>query len=163
MHDLITELAQRLGRLLSRRKLMIATVESCTGGMIGEVLTRIPGSSAWFERGFITYSNDAKQELVGVRSDTLRRHGAVSGEVAREMASGGVRSSHADLAVSVTGIAGPEGGSDEKPVGTVWIAWSDRSGRVVDESFQFVGGRQRIREATAERALAGAIEFVGEE
>ncbi len=160
MHAQISELARRLANLLIEQELMIATVESCTGGLIGETLTRIPGSSAWYERGFITYSNDAKRELVQVCSDTLRDCGAVSREVAREMAVGGVQSSCADLAVAVTGVAGPDGGTAEKPVGTVWVAWSDRRGRVVAKAFEFAGDRQQIREATVQAALAGAIDFL---
>ena len=138
----------------------MATVESCTGGMISESITRVPGSSVWFERGFITYSNDAKQELVGVSSESLRDHGAVSSAVAREMAAGGIQSSRADLAVSVTGVAGPDGGSEEKPVGTVWIAWADRNGKVIDQGYLFSGDRQQVRLASAQSAFAGAIEFL---
>lgn len=160
MNERIEKLARRLGERLLERKLKIATVESCTGGFISEAITRIPGSSSWFDRGFITYTNAAKQELVGVSGATLSANGAVSGEVAREMASGGVRFSRADLAISVTGIAGPDGGSKEKPVGTVWIAWADRDGNVIDQNFQFEGDRQAVREASVESALSGAIELV---
>ena len=160
MNDSIDHLVQQLSELLIERGWMIATVESCTGGMISESITRMPGSSDWFERGFVTYSNDAKQELVGVSSGSLRDHGAVSAAVAREMAAGGIRSSRADLAVSVTGVAGPDGGSEEKPVGTVWIAWADRNGKVIDQGYLFSGDRQQVREASAQSAFAGAIKFL---
>ena len=160
MDDTIDQLVQQLSELLIARGWMIATVESCTGGMISESITSKPGSSDWFERGYVTYSNDAKQELVGVSSESLRDHGAVSSAVAREMAAGGIQSSRAELAVSVTGVAGPDGGSEEKPVGTVWIAWADRNGKVVDQGYLFSGDRQQVRLASAECALAGAIKFL---
>ena len=160
MNDTIDQLVEQLSELLIKRDWMMATVESCTGGMISESITRVPGSSVWFERGFITYSNDAKQELVGVSSESLRDHGAVSSAVAREMAAGGIQSSRADLAVSVTGVAGPDGGSEEKPVGTVWIAWADRNGKVIDQGYLFSGDRQQVRLASAQSAFAGAIEFL---
>ena len=160
MNDTIDQLVQQLSELLSERDWKIATVESCTGGMISESITRKPGSSDWFERGFVTYSNDAKQELVGVSSESLRDHGAVSSAVAREMAMGGIQSSRADLAVSVTGVAGPDGGTEEKPVGTVWIAWADRNGKVIDQEYLFSGDRQQVRLASAQSAFAGAIKFL---
>ncbi|MYD77832.1 MAG: CinA family protein [Gammaproteobacteria bacterium] len=160
MNDTIDQLVQQLSELLIKRGWMIAAVESCTGGMISESITRVPGSSVWFERGFVTYSNDAKQELVGVNSASIRDHGAVSSVVAREMAIGGVQSSRADLAVSVTGVAGPDGGTKEKPVGTVWIAWADRNGKVVDQEYLFSGDRQQVRVASAQSAFAGAIKFL---
>lgn len=160
MNKRIDRLSLQLGKLLSERGLMIATVESCTGGFISEAITRIPGSSSWFDRGFVTYTDVAKQELVGVSGDTLSADGAVSRAAAEEMASGGVQFSQADLAISVTGVAGPDGGSEEKPVGTVWIAWADRDGNVVNRRYRFDGDRQAVREAAVENALAGAVEFV---
>ncbi len=160
MNDTINHLVQQLSELLIERGWMIATVESCTGGMIAESITRMPGSSDWFERGFVTYSNDAKQELVGVSSESLHDHGAVSSAVAREMAVGGIQSSRADLAVSVTGVAGPDGGSEEKPVGTVWIAWADRNGKVIDQEYLFSGDRQQVRLTSAQSAFAGAIKIL---
>ena len=160
MNDTIDHLVQQLSELLIERGWMMATVESCTGGMISEAITRKPGSSDWYERGFVTYSNEAKQELVGVSSESLCEHGAVSSVVAREMAAGGIQSSRADLAVSVTGVAGPDGGTEEKPVGTVWIAWADRNGKVIDQGYLFPGDRQQVRLASAQSAFAGAIEFL---
>ena len=160
MNATINQLVQQLSDLLKKRGWKIATVESCTGGMISELITQMAGSSEWFERGFVTYSNEAKQELVGVSSESLRDHGAVSSVVAREMAIGGVQSSRADLAVSVTGVAGPDGGTEEKPVGTVWIAWADRNGTVIDQGYLFSGDRQQVRLASAQSAFAGAIEFL---
>ncbi len=160
MQNRLDELARELGSLLLERNSAVVTVESCTGGFIAEVLTRIPGSSAWFERGFVTYSNSAKQDLVGVREDSLLRNGAVSRVVAREMAIGGIQASCADIAVSVTGIAGPDGGTDDKPVGTVWIAWAHRTGQVAEQKFLFPGDRQQVRAASVESALLEAIEFI---
>src|SRR5689334_15846625 len=117
-------LAEQVGARLLDRRLLLATAESCTGGWVSQELTAIAGSSAWFERGFVTYSNAAKEEMLGVRTETLARHGAVSEEVAAEMALGALAHSHASVAVSVTGIAGPSGGSATKPVGMVCFAWA---------------------------------------
>ncbi len=156
----IDGLAADVGGILLERNLMLATVESCTGGWIAQTITDIAGSSAWFERGFVTYSNEAKQEMVGVQAETLAKHGAVSGEVAVEMALGGFRYSRADFAVSVTGIAGPDGGTPEKPVGTVWIAWASQDGRSEAVCYRFQGDRRAVREASVEQALLGLIKFL---
>ncbi|MDE0309221.1 MAG: nicotinamide-nucleotide amidase [Acidiferrobacterales bacterium] len=156
----IHRLAAEAGAALRDRKLKVATVESCTGGWIAQAMTDIAGSSTWFERGFVTYSNDAKQELVGVQAQTLAQHGAVSGEVAQQMAIGGIRSSRADVAVSVTGIAGPDGGSAEKPVGTVWIAWASRDGHSNAVRHRLQGNRRAVRESSVEQALQGLIRFL---
>ena len=160
MNQQVDQLTSELSALLRDRNMMVTTVESCTGGLIAEVLTRIPGSSEWFERGFVTYSNSAKQDLVGVETESLEAHGAVSRQVAREMAMGGIHSSQADLAISVTGIAGPDGGSKEKPVGTVWMAWAHRSGTLKDQKFVFPGDRQQVRVAAVQSALIEAIDFL---
>src|ERR687895_1929740 len=117
------ELAEKVGRTLEARKLMLATAESCTGGWIAEAITMIPGSSAWLDRGFVTYTNDAKREMLGVRAETLDRHGAVSEPVVVEMVQGALRASRAQVAVAVSGVAGPSGGTPQKPVGTVCFAW----------------------------------------
>jgi len=155
---------EALASLLQARGQSLATAESCTGGLIAASCTELAGSSAWFERGFVTYSNAAKTELLGVPAELIDRHGAVSEEVARAMAAGALTHSRADIAVAVTGIAGPTGGSDAKPVGTVWLAWAER-GRDDDgahdtvavhaEKAWFPGDRQTVRGATVARALAG--------
>src|SRR4029079_8512711 len=115
----IYNLSERLGRALDRRNLMVTTAESCTGGWVAEAITMVPGSSAWFERGFVTYTYISKREMLGVGGDTLERNGAVSEEVVREMAQGAIDRSHAQVSIAVSGVAGPSGGSPDKPVGTV--------------------------------------------
>src|SRR5215212_9301448 len=120
----MTTLADEVGRRLKARGGMIATAESCTGGWVAQELTAIAGSSAWFDRGFVTYSNEAKQEMLGVRAETLARHGAVSEETAAEMARGALERSRGSFALAITGIAGPTGGTAAKPVGTVCFAWA---------------------------------------
>ena len=160
MASSIELLAREVGDTLLQNNLVLTTVESCTGGWVAEAITSVAGSSSWFERGFVTYSNEAKQELVGVRKETLLQYGAVSREVAREMSLGGIDASRADLAVAVTGIAGPDGGTLQKPVGTVWVAWGDRSGNVSEQLFQFDGDRESVRRSTVEQSLAGILEFL---
>ena len=150
-------LAEELGRRLRARGWRLATAESCTGGWIAKVATDIPGSSAWFECGFVVYSNAAKQELLGVDAALLRTHGAVSAETVAAMAEGAVARSRAQVAVAVSGIAGPGGGSDQKPVGTVFLAWSlpGREGQV--EHRRFAGDRAAIRRQTVQLALEQLI------
>ena len=131
----------------------MATAESCTGGMVAAACTDLAGSSNWFERGFVTYSNDAKTEMLGVDAALIAGHGAVSEEVARAMAQGALRHSRAQAAVAVTGVAGPGGGSADKPVGTVWFGWATPAGVIVSEPRRFDGGRAAIRVATVEHAL----------
>src|SRR4051794_5092731 len=128
MDKTLYELAERAGRTLMRRGLMLATAESCTGGWIAEAVTSVPGSSEGFERGFVTYTYISKREMVGVRADTLEKHGAVSEPVVLEMASGAIAASHAQVGIAVSGIAGPSGGTPEKPVGTVCFAWALKDG-----------------------------------
>ena len=123
MDNEIIELARQLGKVLKEQGMKIATAESCTGGGIAQAITEIPGSSAWFDRGFVTYSNAAKLQMLQVKQSTLDEFGAVSEQVAIEMVEGALMNSNADLAVSVTGIAGPDGGTNIKPVGTIYIAW----------------------------------------
>ena len=151
------ELALDLGIALTARGWMAATAESCTGGLIAGAITDVSGSSGWFERGFVTYSNEAKIELLGVRPETLSRFGAVSEETARAMVAGALERSHADVAVAVTGVAGPTGGTPEKPVGLVWLAWGIRGGAVEAVSHRFPGNRAAVREATVAVALDGLI------
>ncbi len=150
-------LVQSLAKLMLGQGLSLVTAESCTGGWIAKMATDLPGSSVWFERGFVTYSNAAKVELLGVSEKTLRDHGAVSVETVREMAEGALRHSHADLAVAVSGIAGPDGGTADKPVGLVWLAWCRKGERAQPEQFQFDGDRESIRQQAAEVALRGLV------
>ena len=151
-------LAGRLGALLVNEQLKLVTAESCTGGWVAQSLTAIAGSSAWFDRGFVTYSNEAKQEMLGVPPDMLAEHGAVSQPVAVAMAEGALRNSRADWAVAITGIAGPTGGSPQKPVGTVCFAWGCRDGRIVTSTRHFPGSREDVRAQSVEHALSGLIE-----
>ncbi len=141
--------------LLVKCGIMLATAESCTGGWIAKTLTDIPGSSAWFDCGVAAYSYEAKQALLGVRPETLEIHGAVSEETAIEMVSGALARFGAGIAVAVTGIAGPDGGTPEKPVGTVWCAWKRRSGYATAELFHFAGDRDSVRRQTVAAALRG--------
>ena len=153
--------AEALLDLCRSRSVRLATVESCTGGLIAAALTAVPGSSDVVERGFVTYSNDAKTELVGVPIEMIARHGAVSEPVARAMALGGLAHSLADVAVSVTGVAGPGGGSAEKPVGLVHLAAARRDGDVIDDVRRFGDiGRDRIRHDSVLRAFALIRELV---
>ena len=137
---------------LLKKGFKLVTAESCTGGMIAAACTDLAGSSAWFERGFVTYSNDAKTELLGVEERVLRRAGAVCGPVAQAMAEGALAHSRAQVAVAVTGVAGPTGGSPAKPVGTVWFGFA-LPGQVVAEKCHFEGGRAAVRQATVRHAL----------
>lgn len=136
---------------------MLATAESCTGGWIAEAVTMVPGSSGWFERGFVTYTYISKREMLGVKSRTLGRHGAVAEEVVREMVEGALARSHAQLAVAVSGVAGPSGGTPEKPVGTVCLAWGRKNRKPRSETRHFSGDREAIRRASVERALEGVL------
>jgi len=146
-------IAARIGERLTARALMLACAESCTGGWIAKCVTDVAGSSAWFDRGFVTYSNAAKQEMLGVREETLARHGAVSEAVVREMVSGALGRSRAQVALAVSGIAGPGGGTQEKPVGTVWIAWGVPGGGVLADCCRFGGDREAVRRETVRVAL----------
>jgi nicotinamide-nucleotide amidase len=159
--DDLTRAARALGRKCLRKRAVIATAESCTGGGVATAITRISGSAKWFDRGFVTYSNDAKREMLGVGSLALRRHGAVSEQVAREMALGALARSPADVVVAITGIAGPTGGSRSKPVGTVWFAWASRDGMVQTREFRFAGGRIAVRLASVHVALQGLTDLLG--
>ena len=151
--DSLVEAAAALLADCRRAGVHVATAESCTGGLIAACLTEVPGSSDVFERGFVTYSNVAKQELLKVPADLLQKHGAVSPHVARAMAVGALQHSRADLAVSVTGIAGPEGGTSTKPVGLVYLAACRRGGEPTVERHNFAGDRQAVRRATVEAAF----------
>ncbi len=147
-------MSEALVATCTERSQSIAAAESCTGGWIAKSLTDVPGSSACFGYGVVSYSNEAKQSLLGVDGDTLRSHGAVSEPVVRAMADGVHRLSNATIAVAVSGVAGPDGGSDDKPVGTVWFAWAGATG-VDAERVQFDGGRDEVRRQTVLHALRG--------
>jgi nicotinamide-nucleotide amidase len=153
----VIALAQSLARKLKEKGGLLVTAESCTGGWVAQVATSLAGSSEWFERGFVSYSNAAKEELLGVRRETLERHGAVSEETAREMALGALARSRGTLALAITGIAGPGGGSTAKPVGTVCFAWAVRGGNVRAETRHFAGDREAVRRQSVEHALRGAL------
>ncbi len=155
MHTELYQLAHETGEYLHQAKHILATAESCTGGWIAEIITDVPGSSAWFDCGFVTYSNQAKQRMLEVNRETLESYGAVSAETALAMVDGVLAHSQATLAVAVTGIAGPGGGSEEKPVGTVFIAWKKREGLAYVVRKQFSGDRRQIRAQTVKTALEG--------
>jgi len=156
----ITGLARRLGLAAKRRGVRVATAESCTGGGVAEAITRVSGSSDWFERGFVTYANLAKEEMLGVANATLVAHGAVSEEVAAEMAAGALERSAADASVAITGIAGPTGGTPAKPVGLVWFAWAARGAPVQCRRFLFKGDRAAVRRQSVAVALQGLIDLL---
>jgi nicotinamide-nucleotide amidase len=156
----LAQLAARVGRHLRASERTVATAESCTGGWIAKALTDISGSSAWFTEGFVTYSNESKTRRLGVPRSMILKQGAVSEAVVRAMARGALMRSGADLAVAVTGIAGPDGAVPGKPVGTVWLGWAARRGRGVRVAVQlkrFRGGREAVRRMTVRRALEGML------
>ena len=153
------QLATELGQLLLRKKWTITTAESCTGGGIGYWLTAVPGSSAYVDRGFITYSNKAKQQLLAVRSATLLQFGAVSEQTVREMAEGAAKAANANMAIAVSGIAGPDGGSVYKPVGTVCFGFCV-NGNVASSQLVFAGDRQQVRQQAIDYALKQSIELL---
>ncbi len=153
-------LAHATGATLLANRQMLVTAESCTGGWIAKCMTDVPGSSAWFDCGMAAYSYEAKQALLGVRPQTLETHGAVSRECVVEMVSGALVHSGATVAVAVTGIAGPGGGSDDKPVGTVWIGWKRRGGYARAEVFHFEGSRDAVRRKTVAAALRGLEQLI---
>lgn len=153
----IDRLSRELGEALQARGWLAATAESCTGGGVATAITDIAGSSGWFDRGFVTYTNEAKQQMLGVSIDSLLRHGAVSEAVVLEMARGGLARSDAGICVAISGIAGPGGGSDDKPVGTVWFAWADRTGRHHSLLARFDGDRHQVRQQAVRQALSGLL------
>lgn len=144
-----------LGENFKAKKWLLATAESCTGGLLAATITSVPGSSLWFDRGWVIYSNESKCEQLGVNKNLILREGAVSEEVVRAMVEGVLKHSNADVGVAITGIAGPDGGSDQKPVGTVWIAWAVKSQRMQSEKFFFSGDRESIRSQAVQKALEG--------
>ncbi len=158
MAEEFVEQTVALAERLSSRNECLATVESCTGGWVAKVCTDLAGSSAWFERGFVTYSNAAKQDLLGVAAATLDCHGAVSAETVREMAAGALARSRADWALAISGIAGPGGGSANRPVGTVWFAWAGPGGWQLARKEQFDGNRDAVRRQAVQVALQVLLE-----
>jgi nicotinamide-nucleotide amidase len=155
------QLARELGGALQARNWMVATAESCTGGWVGQLLTAIPGSSAWYERGFITYANAAKQEMLGVPADLLETCGAVSEETAGAMATGALAHSHAQASLAISGIAGPGGGTPQKPVGLVCYGWALADGTRMSSTCRLDGDREEIRSRAAAAAMRGLIELMG--
>jgi nicotinamide-nucleotide amidase len=153
-------LAEQVGEALKSRALMLVTAESCTGGWVGEAVTMVPGSSDWYERGFITYTYISKREMLGVKVETLERHGAVSEQVVKEMVVGALAASHAQVAVAVSGTAGPAGGTPEKPVGTVCLAWALRNGEPIAETRHYAGDREAVRRQSVARALEGVLQLL---
>jgi nicotinamide-nucleotide amidase len=151
----LLETSKKLGQLLQANGKKITTAESCTGGWIAQIITEVSGSSCWFDRGFVTYSNASKIEMLGVKLKTLEIYGAVSAETATEMASGALAFSHADCAIAVTGIAGPQGGTPDKPVGTVFIAWAYKNQKIKVIQLKLTGNRHDIRSKTVKIALEG--------
>ena len=155
----IEELVKQLAAKLTEKGWMLATAESCTGGMIAAACTDLAGSSQWFDRGFVTYSNEAKTEMLGVPAELIAKHGAVSEEVVRAMAEGAIRHSRAQVSIAVTGVAGPGGGSEEKPVGTVWVGWCLKDQTQV-QCLHLAGIRSDVRAATVTKALHRLCELV---
>lgn len=153
----IAALVERVAALLSARDVRLATAESCTGGWLAKSLTDLPGSSAWFEFGFVTYGNNAKEALLAVDPGVIERYGAVSREVAMQMAAAARAISDADLAVAVTGIAGPDGGTPDKPAGTVWLAWDGPDRRASTRQEHFSGDRRAVRRQAVIAALSGVL------
>ncbi|MDZ7662503.1 MAG: nicotinamide-nucleotide amidohydrolase family protein [Thiohalophilus sp.] len=164
--EVLLALAHRIAERLGDAGLQLATAESCTGGWIAKLLTDVPGCSAWFERGFVTYTNQSKQDLLGVPAEVLGDHGAVSEATVRAMADGALRHSEASLALSVSGIAGPGGGRPDKPVGLIWFGWAQQAAPgnpdVRSESRQFNGNRDAVRRQAVARALEGVLELTGD-
>ncbi len=156
-------LVDRLATELLRRSARVTTAESCTGGWIAKTLTDLQGSSAWFEYGFVSYGNNAKQTILAVPEATLEAHGAVSQATAEAMVAGALAAAAADYGIAVTGIAGPEGGTSEKPVGTVWIAWAGPNGSVASKCFHFEGDRDMVRRQAVSAALEGMLKYLARE
>jgi len=154
------KLAAKVGEALKSHGMMLATAESCTGGGIAQAITEVAGSSVWFERGFVTYSNLSKQQMLGVRESTLSQHGAVSEMTVLEMVAGALQNSAAQAALSVSGIAGPDGGSIEKPVGTVWFAWGFKDGETRAQRYQLSGDRAEVRLQAVRIALEGIVNML---
>ena len=157
--DHIAQLVEQLAELAIQKNIMLATAESCTGGGIATAMTALAGSSAWFDAGFVTYSNEAKNRMLNVPMAVIETHGAVSESVVEAMTAGAVANSQAQLSVAVSGVAGPGGGTESKPIGTVWIAWRSAS-ESVTQLYQFNGDRDSVRLQTVEQALSGLVKLL---
>ncbi len=153
-------LARAVSHELKRQGLMLVTAESCTGGWMAQIMTSVAGSSEWFERGFVAYTNLAKREMLGVKTAILSRYGAVSEQTARAMAEGALTHSHAQVAIAITGIAGPSGGTPEKPVGTVCFAWAGKKRDTLGRKQIFSGDREGVRRKAVAAALQGVLDFL---
>lgn len=160
MDDELIPLAEQVGAALKAHGMMLATAESCTGGWVGEVVTSVAGSSHWYDRGFITYANEAKQEMLGVAAQTLAEFGAVSEQTVREMAAGALKHSRAHITLAISGIAGPGGATPGKPVGTVCMAWATRSGAGLSQTIYFKGDRATVRRQAVAAALQGVLRML---
>ena len=158
--EIDTLLIREVVHALKRQGLMLATAESCTGGWVAQVITSVAGSSEWFERGFVAYTNLAKREMLGVSTAILSRYGAVSEQTARAMAEGALTHSHAQVALAITGIAGPSGGTPEKPVGTVCFAWAVKKRDTISRKQVFSGDREAVRRQAVTTALQGLLEYL---
>ena len=156
----LRDLAEQLGECLTSKDMKLASAESCSGGWLAKIITDIPGSSAWFVGSVVSYSNEAKQSLLGVSADTLSEFGAVSGDTVLEMSDGLFAHTDADVAVSISGIAGPDGGSDDKPVGLVWLSWGKRDKSVFANSFNFDGDREDVRRQSIKQALDNLLDLL---
>lgn len=156
----LEQLAQQVGAALKAHGMMLATAESCTGGWVGEVVTSVAGSSHWYDRGFITYTNQSKQEMLSVAESTLAEYGAVSEPTVREMAAGALKHSRAHIALAISGIAGPGGAAPDKPVGTVCLAWAARSGSGRSQTWHFAGDRAAVRRQAVIAALRGVLQML---
>lgn len=155
------EISGKVGDALKANTLVMAAAESCTGGWIGQAVTMVPGSSKWFDRGFVTYTNEAKQEMLGVSAETLKKFGAVSEQTVREMAAGALKASRAQVSVAVSGVAGPAGGTPKKPVGTVCIAWCRAGAEPAARTYRFQGDRDAVRRQSVIAALEGVLGLLG--
>jgi nicotinamide-nucleotide amidase len=157
--DLQKEINQ-LNNQLIKRRLTICTAESCTGGLISKLFTDKPGASEWFDCAFITYTNQAKKQMLGVKQSTLTNSGAVSQPTVLEMSEGAIKNSESNISIATSGVAGPDGGTKEKPIGMVWISWSGRNYETVSECFYFDGDRDSIRFQAAKAAIKGAVKYI---
>ncbi len=153
----IQSLAEKVGAHLLKNQLILATAESCTGGWVAQAITSIPGSSLFFERGFVTYTNESKIDMLDVPEAVIQDLGAVSESTVIAMANGAIKNSRANVSIAISGIAGPDGGTEEKPVGTVWIAWGQKNSEAIAKKFHFEGDRMAIREAAVLQALTGLL------